>query len=100
LLTAAVLVRRQPSQLRQGDAAHSRTSHHPVPSKRTRKEPVAPEIEKLATKYAGKVDVVKVDVDANPNLSRSLNIMSIPTIAMFTRPAPSPGRGARGRSSR
>ena len=45
---------------------------------------VAPEIEKLAAKYAGKVDVVKVDVDANPNLSRSLNIMSIPTIALFT----------------
>ncbi len=45
---------------------------------------VAPEIEKLATKYAGVVDVFKVDVDANPNLSRSLNILSIPTIALFT----------------
>ncbi len=44
---------------------------------------VAPEIEKLAVKYAGVVDVVKVDVDTNPNLSRSLNIMSIPTIALF-----------------
>ena len=44
---------------------------------------VAPEIEKLAAKYAGTVDVVKVDVDANPNVSRSLNIMSIPTIALF-----------------
>jgi thioredoxin 1 len=45
---------------------------------------VAPEIEKLATKYAGVVDVVKVDIDANPKLSESLNIMSIPTIALFT----------------
>ncbi len=45
---------------------------------------VAPEIEKLAAKYAGVVDVVKVDVDANPKLSQSLNIMSIPTIALFT----------------
>lgn len=44
---------------------------------------VAPEIEKLAVKYAGVVDVVKVDVDANPKLSQSLNIMSIPTIALF-----------------
>ena len=44
---------------------------------------VAPEIEKLAEKYAGRVDVVKVDVDANPHLSQSLNIMSIPTIAFF-----------------
>ena len=45
---------------------------------------VAPEIEKLATKYAGTVDVVKVDVDANPKLSQRLSIMSIPTIALFT----------------
>jgi len=30
---------------------------------------VAPELEKLAEKYEGTVDVVKVDVDANPALS-------------------------------
>ena len=29
---------------------------------------VAPEMEKLAAKYDGSVDVVKVDVDANPGL--------------------------------
>jgi thioredoxin 1 len=44
---------------------------------------VAPELEKLAEKYDGMVDVVKVDVDANPGLSRAFNIMSIPTIAFF-----------------
>jgi thioredoxin 1 len=44
---------------------------------------VAPEMEKLAAKYDGIVDVVKVDVDANPGLSRAFNIMSIPTIAFF-----------------
>jgi thioredoxin 1 len=44
---------------------------------------VAPEMEKLAAKYEGKVDVVKVDVDANPRLSQAFNIMSIPTIAYF-----------------
>jgi len=44
---------------------------------------VAPEMEKLAEKYEGAVDVVKVDVDANPGLSRAFNIMSIPTIAFF-----------------
>ena len=44
---------------------------------------VAPELEKLAAKYEGAVDVVKVDVDANPRLSESFNIMSIPTIAFF-----------------
>src|SRR6266705_5001117 len=50
---------------------------------------VAPEMEKLAAKYDGKVDVVKVDVDANPGLSRAFNILSIPTIAFF-RPGQQP----------
>ncbi|HET7031450.1 MAG TPA: thioredoxin [Candidatus Limnocylindrales bacterium] len=44
---------------------------------------VAPEIEKIAAKYEGAVDVVKVDVDANPRISQAFNIMSIPTIAFF-----------------
>ena len=39
---------------------------------------VAPEMEKLAEKYNGAVQVVKVDVDANPMLSQAFNIMSIP----------------------
>src|SRR5512146_541660 len=50
---------------------------------------VAPEIEKLAEKYAGAVEVVKVDVDANPGISQTFGIMSIPTIAFF-RPGESP----------
>jgi thioredoxin 1 len=44
---------------------------------------VAPEMEKLSEKYDGVVDVVKVDVDANPGLSQAYQIMSIPTIAYF-----------------
>jgi thioredoxin 1 len=44
---------------------------------------VAPEMEKIAAKYDGSIDVVKVDVDANPGLSRAFNILSIPTIAFF-----------------
>ena len=52
---------------------------------------VAPEMEKLAAKYEGAVDVVKVDVDANPGLSRKYNILSIPVIAFF-----SPGENPRG----
>ena len=50
---------------------------------------VAPEMEKLAQKYAGAVDVVKVDVDANPAISQAFQIMSIPTIAFF-RPGQQP----------
>jgi thioredoxin 1 len=52
---------------------------------------VAPEMEKLATKYEGTVDVIKVDVDANPGLSQTFQIMSIPTIAFFR-----PGQQPRG----
>ncbi len=37
---------------------------------------VAPEMEKIAAKYEGSVDVVKVDVDANPRISQAFNIMS------------------------
>jgi thioredoxin 1 len=44
---------------------------------------VAPEMEKIAAKYEGAVDVVKVDVDQNPRISQIVNIMSIPTIAFF-----------------
>ena len=44
---------------------------------------VAPEMEKIAQKYDGVLDVVKVDVDANPGLSQAYQIMSIPTIAYF-----------------
>jgi thioredoxin 1 len=44
---------------------------------------VAPEMERLAAKYEGTVDVVKVDVDANPQIQRAFNIMSLPTIAFF-----------------
>ena len=44
---------------------------------------VAPEIDKLAAKYAGSVDVVKVDVDANPETAMKYGIMSIPTVAYF-----------------
>jgi thioredoxin 1 len=44
---------------------------------------VAPEMEKIAAKYEGAIDVVKVDVDQNPRLSQIFNIMSIPTIAFF-----------------
>jgi thioredoxin 1 len=44
---------------------------------------VAPEIEKLAGKYAGNVEVRKLDVDANPQTAMKYGIMSIPTVAIF-----------------
>jgi thioredoxin 1 len=50
---------------------------------------LAPEIDKLAAKYEGAIDVVKVDVDAQPGISQAFGIMSMPTIAFF-RPGQQP----------
>ena len=50
---------------------------------------VAPELEKIAAKYADSIDVVKMDVDANPGVSQALQIMTLPTIAFF-RPGQQP----------
>ena len=44
---------------------------------------VAPEMERLAEKYAGAIDVVKLDVDANQGVSQALQIQTLPTIAFF-----------------
>jgi thioredoxin 1 len=44
---------------------------------------VSPIIDKLAEKYDGKIKVVKVDVDANQELSSRFGIMSIPTVLLF-----------------
>jgi len=44
---------------------------------------VAPEIKKVAENLAGKAIVVKVDTDANNELSSRFQIRSIPTIGVF-----------------
>lgn len=43
---------------------------------------VSPIVDELAKEYAGKVKVMKMDVDANQS-SQNYNIMSIPTILIF-----------------
>jgi thioredoxin 1 len=40
-------------------------------------------LERLADKYEGIVDFVKLDVDANPAISQALQIMNLPTIVLF-----------------
>lgn len=44
---------------------------------------IAPTIEALATEYAGKVKVAKVDVDANSTWAQKYNVRSIPTLLFF-----------------
>jgi thioredoxin 1 len=42
-----------------------------------------PAIEEVAKEYAGKITVAKLNVDENPELAQSLDVMSIPTMMMF-----------------
>ena len=44
---------------------------------------IAPIIEQLATDYAGKVKVAKLDVDNNQRTAAKFNVRSIPTILFF-----------------
>lgn len=44
---------------------------------------VAPEIDKLAERYAGKVKFVKVNVDESQDLAVRFGVMSIPMIGKF-----------------
>ena len=44
---------------------------------------IAPTVEELATEYGGKLKVVKVDVDENPDISGKYQVQSIPTLLVF-----------------
>ena len=45
---------------------------------------IAPVLEEIAKESAGRVKVVKVDVDQNQNLAARFNIQSIPTLLFFS----------------
>ncbi len=44
---------------------------------------IAPLVDELAEEYAGKVDFVKLDVDANPETAMRFGVRSIPTLIIF-----------------
>lgn len=44
---------------------------------------VAPVLDELSIEYNGRVKIVKVNVDENPNLAAQYNVMSIPTMIIF-----------------
>ena len=44
---------------------------------------IAPILEEIATEYAGKVKVCKVDVQAYPDMTVKFDIKGIPTLMMF-----------------
>lgn len=44
---------------------------------------VAPVLEELATEYAGKLEIYKLNVDDNPSIPEKFQIRSIPTLILF-----------------
>ena len=44
---------------------------------------MAPVVEKLATEFAGKVKIGKLDTDANPEIAIRFGVSGIPTLGMF-----------------
>jgi thioredoxin 1 len=45
---------------------------------------VAPVLEEIAAENADKIDIVKLNIDENPGAARDYQIMSIPTMAVFS----------------
>jgi len=44
---------------------------------------VGPVLEEIASEYADKIDVVKLNVDQNPAVTQKYGIMNIPTMSVF-----------------
>jgi thioredoxin 1 len=44
---------------------------------------IAPVVENIAERYAGKLKVGKLNVDQNPGITAQYNIRSIPTLILF-----------------
>ena len=44
---------------------------------------IAPILDEIATEYAGKIKVCKVDVDSNPGVPEKFGIRGIPTLILF-----------------
>jgi len=45
---------------------------------------VAPVLEEIAGEYAGKLTIAKVNIDENPKIAADYQIMSIPTMSVFS----------------
>jgi thioredoxin len=44
---------------------------------------VEPLLDEIATEMADQVSIVKIDIDANPETTRTYQVMSVPTLTVF-----------------
>lgn len=44
---------------------------------------VSPLLEEIASEMSDKVDIVKVNIDENPETARAYRVMSVPTLTIF-----------------
>ncbi|ENE2732114.1 thioredoxin [Stenotrophomonas maltophilia] len=44
---------------------------------------IAPSLEELAEEFEGKLQIIKVDIDQNPQLAQRYGVRSIPTLKVF-----------------
>jgi thioredoxin 1 len=44
---------------------------------------IAPVLDELATEYQGRVRIVKLNADENPETAKKYNVLSLPTLSMF-----------------
>jgi thioredoxin 1 len=49
---------------------------------------VAPLLEEIATELNGRVTIVKLDIDSNPETTRAYQVMSVPTLTVFVKGEP------------
>ena len=45
---------------------------------------IAPALDQLAAEYAGKAQVVKIDIDQNPNVPTKYGVRGVPTLMIFS----------------
>jgi thioredoxin 1 len=46
---------------------------------------VEPVLDEIAGEYQGKITIAKVNVDENPRITRDYQVMSIPTLSVFSK---------------
>ncbi|MCX2731294.1 thioredoxin [Saccharopolyspora sp. NFXS83] len=49
---------------------------------------VAPVLEEIASEHEDKITVAKLDIDQNPSIARDYQVMSVPTLLLFSNGEP------------